>query len=177
MPEDNPGARFAVVSDCASDHEQREGRPVVGPAGNLFTQMMSSAGAKRKDVHWNMVALCRPPDNDMGRLVERIRKANQKITRENSERKKAGLDALPLELTPAECCAPRLWRDLSKFENFIAVGGMATRALVHATASVMGIRGAPTEVTSSGGPSRSCPSCTPRSLFGRSGGGTFSRTT
>jgi DNA polymerase I-like protein with 3'-5' exonuclease and polymerase domains/uracil-DNA glycosylase len=146
MPEDNPGARFAVVSDCASDHEQREGRPVVGPAGTLFTQMMSSAGAKRKDVHWNMVALCRPPDNDMGRLVERIRKDNQKVTKENAERKKNGLDELPLQLTPAECCAPRLWRDLSKFENFIAVGGMATRTLVHATASVMNIRGAPTEV-------------------------------
>ena len=146
-PEANKGAQIAVVGDYPNDNDEREGRPFVGPNGNLMMQMFASARIQRRDAHWTNAVLCRPPENDMGKLAEKIRKDNRKIDKENAERAKAHMPPVPYVPTPAECCAPRLWNELSRFDKVLAVGGLATRVVFNSSISVMTVRGSPTELS------------------------------
>ena len=44
-------------------HEDRQGLPFVGPAGNLLNEMLASIGLARKDVYVTNMVKCRPPNN------------------------------------------------------------------------------------------------------------------
>ena len=44
-------------------HEDRQGLPFVGQAGNLLNEMLSSIGLSRKDVYITNMVKCRPPNN------------------------------------------------------------------------------------------------------------------
>ncbi|MDR3255934.1 MAG: uracil-DNA glycosylase [Synergistaceae bacterium] len=43
--------------------EDEQGRPFVGKAGQLLTQILTAAGIDREDVYITNVVKCRPPDN------------------------------------------------------------------------------------------------------------------
>ena len=147
-PEANRSAKIAVVGEAPGEHEIREGRPFVGPPGNMITQTALRAGLRRNEIHWTNVCLCRPPENDMGRFLDMIRKENRKIDKENRERKKVDKSA-PLQppiLTPMACCAPRLHKELTPFSHILSLGGTAAKALVNPNISIMAIRGGPTEI-------------------------------
>ena len=147
-PETHRTAKIAAVGEAPGEHEIREGRPFVGPSGNMITQTALRSGLKRNEIHWTNVCLCRPPENDMGRFLDMLRKENRKIEKENRERKKVDKNA-PLQPsipTPMECCAPRLHKELSPFAHILSLGGTAAKALVNPGISIMAIRGGPTEI-------------------------------
>ncbi len=86
-PETSREVKIVAVGEAPGEHEIREGRPFVGPSGNIITQTALRAGPKRSHVHWTNVCLCQPPENDMGRFLEMLRKSNRIIEKENRERK------------------------------------------------------------------------------------------
>jgi DNA polymerase len=47
----NPGAELMLVGEQPGDREDREGRPFVGPAGELLDEALASAGINRQAVY------------------------------------------------------------------------------------------------------------------------------
>ena len=61
--EGDPAADLMFVGEGPGEVEDRTGRPFVGPAGQLLTQILNSVGIDRKDVYITNVVKCRPPGN------------------------------------------------------------------------------------------------------------------
>ncbi|MBA3846600.1 MAG: uracil-DNA glycosylase, partial [Planctomycetes bacterium] len=51
------------VGEGPGAEEDAQGRPFVGPAGQLLTKMIEAMGLAREDVHIANVVKCRPPGN------------------------------------------------------------------------------------------------------------------
>jgi DNA polymerase len=59
-----PRARVMFVGEAPGFHEDRQGRPFVGPAGQLLDRIIENAmGLARADVYIANVNKCRPPEN------------------------------------------------------------------------------------------------------------------
>ena len=149
-PEANAGATVAVVGDFPQEFEVREKRPFMGKIGNEFTQYLGAEGLPRGHVHWTMAVLCQPPANRMDRFLIAIKKRNKDIVKRNKDRAKADLELLPLIPSPFECCAPRLKKELEPFSNIVPCGTIAAKAVIHKSATIMALRGAPTEIERNG---------------------------
>jgi DNA polymerase len=61
--EGNPNARIMFVGEAPGYHEDQQGKPFVGAAGKLLTELLQSIGVSREDVYIANVLKCRPPDN------------------------------------------------------------------------------------------------------------------
>lgn len=61
--EGNPEAEILFVGEGPGFHEDAQGKPFVGPAGHLLTEMLGRAGLKREDVFITNVVKHRPPGN------------------------------------------------------------------------------------------------------------------
>ena len=59
----NRKTRIMFVGEGPGFHEDKQGEPFVGPAGQLLDKMLASVNLKRKDVYIANVVKCRPPDN------------------------------------------------------------------------------------------------------------------
>jgi uracil-DNA glycosylase family 4 len=60
----SPAARVMFVGEAPGFHEDQQGIPFVGDAGNLLTKMIEAGmGLKREDVYICNVIKCRPPNN------------------------------------------------------------------------------------------------------------------
>jgi DNA polymerase len=59
----NPNADLMFVGEGPGYHEDRQGEPFVGAAGQLLNRMLSEIGLRREDVYINNVIMCRPPGN------------------------------------------------------------------------------------------------------------------
>jgi DNA polymerase len=59
-PED---AEIMFVGEAPGYHEDQQGRPFVGPAGQFLTQLISSIGFRREQVYITNVIKSRPPGN------------------------------------------------------------------------------------------------------------------
>lgn len=57
----NPQLMF--IGEAPGFHEDRQGRPFVGPAGQFLEQLLASIGLKRQDVYITNMVKCRPPNN------------------------------------------------------------------------------------------------------------------
>lgn len=60
------GNRFSLVvfiGEAPGEKEDESGRPFVGPAGKLLTELIESIGFKRDDFYITNVVKCRPPSN------------------------------------------------------------------------------------------------------------------
>ncbi len=56
-------AEIVFIGEAPGFHEDQQGRPFVGQAGQFLDQLLNSIGLKRDDVHICNVIKCRPPDN------------------------------------------------------------------------------------------------------------------
>ncbi|MDQ2961086.1 MAG: uracil-DNA glycosylase [Candidatus Dormibacteraeota bacterium] len=56
-------ARIMAVGEGPGEKEDREGRPFVGAAGKLLTELVESIGLTRRDLYITNVVKCRPPGN------------------------------------------------------------------------------------------------------------------
>ncbi len=61
--EGNPKARIVFVGEAPGRNEDLQGRPFVGAAGRLLTELLLSIGLRREDVFITNVVKCRPPGN------------------------------------------------------------------------------------------------------------------
>lgn len=61
--EGNPEAEVVLVGEGPGAQEDIEGRPFVGPAGQLLDRILEAAGFKRPSVYITNVVMCRPPLN------------------------------------------------------------------------------------------------------------------
>jgi uracil-DNA glycosylase family 4 len=61
--EGSPNARILFIGEGPGFHEDRQGRPFVGPAGQFLDELLASINLKRSDVFITNVVKCRPPNN------------------------------------------------------------------------------------------------------------------
>ncbi len=51
------------VGEAPGEQEDVQGRPFVGAAGKLLTELLASVGLRREDVYITNIVKCRPPNN------------------------------------------------------------------------------------------------------------------
>lgn len=61
--EGNPDAEIMFIGEGPGQKEDELGRPFVGAAGKLLTEMINMIGLKREDVYIANIVKCRPPGN------------------------------------------------------------------------------------------------------------------
>ena len=61
--EGNPQAEIMFIGEGPGFNEDQQGRPFVGAAGGLLTEMLHGIGLRREDVFITNVVRCRPPGN------------------------------------------------------------------------------------------------------------------
>lgn len=59
----NPDAEIYCLGEGPGYHEDQQGKPFVGQAGQLLNQLLTSIGLKREDVYISNVVRFRPPQN------------------------------------------------------------------------------------------------------------------
>jgi uracil-DNA glycosylase len=97
----DPNADLMFVGEAPGYHEDRQGVPFVGQAGQLLTSLIEGIGLSRADVFIANVLKCRPPGNR---------------------------DPLPLEI---RSCEPHLFRQISLIRPRVicTLGNFATKLL------------------------------------------------
>lgn len=61
--EGSPNAEIFFIGEGPGFHEDQQGRPFVGAAGQLLTEMLRAIDLRREDVFITNVVRCRPPGN------------------------------------------------------------------------------------------------------------------
>ncbi len=61
--EGNPNSRVMFIGEAPGRQEDIQGRPFVGRAGELLTELIESIGLRREEVFITNVVKCRPPNN------------------------------------------------------------------------------------------------------------------
>jgi uracil-DNA glycosylase len=61
--EGNPHAKLLFIGEGPGYYEDKQGRPFVGPSGQLLEELLQSINLKRSDVFITNVVKCRPPEN------------------------------------------------------------------------------------------------------------------
>ncbi len=56
-------ADIMFIGEGPGYHEDRQGRPFVGPAGKVLEELLASIGLRRQDVYITNMIKCRPPNN------------------------------------------------------------------------------------------------------------------
>jgi len=64
VPGEGPeNAKIMMVGEGPGYHEDQQGRPFVGPAGQFLEELLRSINLRRSDVYITNVVKCRPPEN------------------------------------------------------------------------------------------------------------------
>ena len=64
VPGEGPSnAQIMFIGEGPGYHEDRQGRPFVGPAGGFLEELLASIGLRREEVFIANMVKCRPPNN------------------------------------------------------------------------------------------------------------------
>jgi uracil-DNA glycosylase len=109
----DPNADLMFIGEAPGFHEDKQGEPFVGAAGQLLNRMLAEVEIARDRVYINNVILCRPPGNR---------------------------DPLPDEV---EACTPWLTEriDLIDPSLIVTLGNWATRFVLGPQVSISRVRG------------------------------------
>ena len=109
----NPSAELMFIGEAPGFHEDKQGEPFVGAAGQLLTTLLGEIGLRREDVYICNVLRCRPPGNR---------------------------DPMPDEI---EACTPWLQQTLAVVDPRIIVtlGNFATRYMLERPIGISRVRG------------------------------------
>lgn len=109
----DPDADLMFIGEAPGFHEDKQGVPFVGAAGQLLNRLLADSGIERDEVYINNVILCRPPGNR---------------------------DPLPDEL---EACRPWLDERIAIIDPAVIVtlGNWATRYILGTNVSISRVRG------------------------------------
>ena len=61
--EGSRSADVMFIGEGPGFHEDRQGRPFVGPAGKFLDELLNGIGLRREDVYITNMVKCRPPNN------------------------------------------------------------------------------------------------------------------
>lgn len=130
-------ATLTVVMEAPGEEECKVGRPAVGKSGKVVISTLLDGGVAREECTISNSCLCRPPEDYKAyehRLKLDFEEKLEKWKNEAEKAKKEGLEvskAPEKDLTPAQCCYPRLKNSLeqSKSKFILALGGAALRSL------------------------------------------------
>jgi DNA polymerase len=108
-----PHADVMFIGEGPGYHEDKQGEPFVGAAGQLLTKMLGEIGLARSDVYIANVVKCRPPGNR---------------------------DPLPDEI---DTCKPYLDGQIRTIDPrvIVTLGNFATRFILDRPASISRVRG------------------------------------
>jgi uracil-DNA glycosylase len=109
----DPNADLMFIGEAPGFHEDKQGEPFVGAAGQLLNQLLGEIGIAREDVYINNTVNCRPPGNR---------------------------DPLPDEL---DACKPWLDERVALIDPAVVVtlGNWATRYILGKQVSISRVRG------------------------------------
>ena len=109
----DPNADLMFIGEAPGFHEDKQGEPFVGAAGQLLNRMLAEVEIPRERVYINNVILCRPPGNR---------------------------DPLPDEI---EACTPWLTERIELIDPSVIVtlGNWATRFVLGPQISISRVRG------------------------------------
>ena len=109
----DPNADVMFIGEGPGFHEDKQGVPFVGPAGQLLNTLLGEVGLGREAVYIANVVLCRPPGNR---------------------------DPLPDEI---EACKPRLLEQVRLIDPTVVVtlGNFATRVILDRQVGITRVRG------------------------------------
>jgi uracil-DNA glycosylase len=109
----DPDADLMFIGEGPGFHEDRQGEPFVGAAGQLLTRMLGEIGLTREQVYIANVVKCRPPGNR---------------------------DPLPDEI---EACTPWLVEQISLIQPRLVVtlGNFATKYVLQTQRGITSMRG------------------------------------
>lgn len=133
LAELRPGATAIVVGEAPSKDDIERGAPFVGADGREVMVALQGAGMQRGDFSFSTALLCRPPKGEMAPVLAKLRRTNEK-------QREQGKSEFP---TPAQCCRPRLVRELRLHDRVITLGGVAYKSVTGSAASVLEARGGP----------------------------------
>jgi DNA polymerase I-like protein with 3'-5' exonuclease and polymerase domains/uracil-DNA glycosylase len=120
--------------------EIKAGAPFVGKAGLELMRGLTAIGIQRRQVALANAIECAPPGVARGAL-ERFLHELQKT---NKRRERDGLEKIP---TPAECCRPRLLKQIGQLPKVVTVGATPISSILRHPVKIMEARGGPREVT------------------------------
>ena len=142
-----PDSVMTIVGESPGLTEVEEGRTLVGGAGEVLNEALSQGGLTRSQVSVTNALLCRPPGGHMLNFAAELKKKHQKAlaaykaqTKGKKGRKLTAAEGvygppppMPALVTPQECCAPRLERDVSEAgaKTLLALGSESLKALAH----------------------------------------------
>ena len=66
----NQNADWLFIGEAPGQNEDLEGKPFVGKAGKLLTEMIRALGLDREEVYITNILKCRPPDNRDPKIEE-----------------------------------------------------------------------------------------------------------
>jgi len=109
----NPDADLMFIGEGPGYHEDLQGLPFVGAAGQLLNRLLGEIGLRREDVRITNVVLCRPPGNR---------------------------DPLPDEI---EACKPYLVEHVALVDPRVVctLGNFATRVILERPVAISRVRG------------------------------------
>ncbi len=82
VPGEGPvNSEVMFIGEGPGFHENEQGRPFVGAAGNFLNELLSEAGLKRSEVWIGNVVKCRPPGN-RDPLPEELSACNEYLERQ-----------------------------------------------------------------------------------------------
>jgi DNA polymerase len=118
----SPSADLMFVGEAPGFHEDKQGVPFVGAAGQLLTKLLAEIGIAREDVYINNVLMCRPPGNR---------------------------DPQPDEI---QACEPHLWKKIELIQPKLicTLGNFATKLLSGRPAGITQVHGRPQDVVLGG---------------------------
>ena len=132
-PELRYDSNIALVAEAPGEKEVVHNRPLVGPSGMEMNESLKAIGASRQMFNIHNAICCRPPENDLDKVMLKWQRANKK-------REKEGLEPVP---SPIECCRPRLINELWGTFGLVALGKTAYQAVTRKAKSILEIRGGP----------------------------------
>ena len=109
----NPEARIMIVGEAPGAQEDRQGKPFVGPAGQLLDRMLAAVGLDRGQVYITNLLYWRPPGNR---------------------------NPTPGEIAS---CLPFLERQIEILQPklLLLVGGMSAKTLLNRSEGILKLRG------------------------------------
>jgi uracil-DNA glycosylase family 4 len=109
----DPDADLMFIGEAPGFHEDRQGEPFVGAAGQLLTRMLGEIGLTREEVYIANILKCRPPGNR---------------------------DPLPDEI---EACTPWLVEQVSLIQPrvIVTLGNFATKFVLQTPRGITSMRG------------------------------------
>jgi uracil-DNA glycosylase family 4 len=75
------GAELCFVGEAPGAEEDAQGKPFVGPAGQLLNRIIAACGLKREEVYICNIIKCRPPGNRTPK-VEEAQHCSEYLTRQ-----------------------------------------------------------------------------------------------